>query len=192
MISFAPLIATAAMAVACAGGLSVFRSSPAAPPLPGRSSAKASATAGLAARGRSWLIMLASRPLAAAEWMPYVAVLFFCLGTALAIGYMSRGNRVAGDAADRDFPRGFAGLRISGAAHLLHVRGVDPSAFEQLLFGLTNVIDPRRAMATVFVSVAVLVTLAALGKEILSYCFDPQMAQASGVAHRLIHYLLMV
>jgi ABC-type Mn2+/Zn2+ transport system permease subunit len=50
-----------------------------------------------------------------------------------------------------------------------------------LLFGLTNVIDPPRAMATVFVSVAVLVTLAALGKEILSYCFDPQMAQASGV-----------
>jgi ABC-type Mn2+/Zn2+ transport system permease subunit len=31
--------------------------------------------------------------------MPYVAVLFFCLGTALAIGYMIRGNRVAGDAA---------------------------------------------------------------------------------------------
>jgi ABC-type Mn2+/Zn2+ transport system permease subunit len=42
------------------------------------------------------------------------------------------------------------------------------------------------------VSAAVLLTIAALGKEILAYCFDPLMAQASGVRAAFVHYLLMI
>src|SRR5436190_17969 len=82
---------------------------------------------------------------------------------------------------------GFLAQRI-----FLHVRGTNPSEFEQLLFGVVNVIDPPRAIATALVSAAVLITIASLGKEMLSYCFDPQMAQASGVRVGFIHYLLMV
>jgi ABC-type Mn2+/Zn2+ transport system permease subunit len=105
---------------------------------------------------------------------------------------MSRSNRVAGDAAIGIFlvaslAFGFLAQRI-----FFHVKGRNPDQFEQLLFGLMTVIDPQRAMATVLVSTAVLVTVGGLGKEILSYCFDPQMAQASGVRVGLIHYLLMV
>jgi ABC-type Mn2+/Zn2+ transport system permease subunit len=105
---------------------------------------------------------------------------------------MSRGDRVAGDAAIGIFLVASLAFGFLARHVYLHVRGKDPTAFEQLLFGLTNVIDPPRAIATVLVSVAVLVTLAGLGKEILSYCFDPQMAQASGVRVGFIHYLLMV
>src|SRR4051812_24765292 len=105
---------------------------------------------GFGGAGAAWLIMLASPALAAAEWMPYVAVLLFCIGTALAIGYMSRGNRVAGDAAIGIFLVASLAFGFLARHIYLHVRGVDPSAFEQLLFGLTNVIDPPRAIATVF------------------------------------------
>jgi ABC-type Mn2+/Zn2+ transport system permease subunit len=147
---------------------------------------------GFGGAGAAWLIMLASPALAAMEWMPYVAIVVFCIATALAIGYMSRSDRVAGDAAIGIFlvaslAFGFLAQRI-----FLHVRGTNPSEFEQLLFGVVNVIDPPRAIATVLVSAAVLVTIAGLGKEILSYSFDPQMAQASGVRVGFIHYLLMI
>lgn len=185
-ISLAPMIATAAMAIACAV-LSVF--------VVARRWAfigEGISHSGFGGAGAAWLIMLASPALAAMAWMPYVAIVVFCIATALAIGYMSRSDRVAGDAAIGIFlvaslAFGFLAQRI-----FLHVRGTNPSEFEQLLFGLMTVIDPPRAIATVLVSAAVLVTIAGLGKEILSYCFDPQMAQASGVRVGFIHYLLMV
>ena len=185
-LNLSPLLATSAMAIACAV-LSVF--------VVARRWAfigEGISHSGFGGAGAAWLIMLASPALAAQEWMPYVAVLIFCIATALAIGYMSRGDRVAGDAAIGIFLVASLAFGFLARHIYLHVRGADPSAFEQLLFGLSNVIDRPRAIATVFVSVAVLVTLAGLGKEILSYCFDPQMAQASGVRVGFIHYLLMV
>ncbi len=39
---------------------------------------------------------------------------------------------------------------------------------------------------------AVVVTLLMLGKEIVSYCLDPVMAQASGVRAGFVHYLLLM
>jgi len=186
MISLWAVIATSAMAVACAV-LSVF--------VVARRWAfigEGISHSGFGGAGAAWLIMLASPALAAQEWMPYVAVLVFCIATALAIGYMSRGNRVAGDAAIGIFLVASLAFGFLARHIYLHVRGVDPSAFEQLLFGLSNVIDRPRAIVTVLVSGAVLLTLAGLGKEILSYCFDPQMAQASGVRVGVIHYLLML
>ena len=39
---------------------------------------------------------------------------------------------------------------------------------------------------------AVVATVALLAKEILYYCFDPAMAEASGVRAGFIHYLLML
>ncbi|MEA2710631.1 MAG: hypothetical protein QOF78_3232 [Phycisphaerales bacterium] len=185
-VSLSPLLATASMAVACAV-LSVF--------VVARRWALIGdgiSHSGFGGAGAAWLIMLASPTLAAQEWMPYAAVLVFCIATALAIGYMSRGNRVAGDAAIGIFLVASLAFGFLARHIFLHVRGTEPSGFEGLLFGQINVIEPARAAATVLVSAAVLITVAALGKEILSYCFDPQMAQASGVRAGFIHYLLMV
>ena len=185
-ISLSPLVATAAMAVACAV-LSVF--------VVARRWAfigEGISHSGFGGAGAAWLIMLAFPALAAMEWMPYAAVLVFCIATALAIGYMSRGNRVAGDAAIGIFLVASLAFGFLARHVYLHVRGRDPSQFEELLFGQINVIEPARAVATVMISVAVLVTVIGLGKEILSYCFDPQMAQASGVPTGFIHYLLMI
>src|SRR5213595_1630699 len=54
---------------------------------------------GFGGAGLAWLLALAVPALADRPWLPYAAVVTFCLGTALAIGSINRGNRVAGDAA---------------------------------------------------------------------------------------------
>src|SRR5438477_13039480 len=53
---------------------------------------------GFGGAGLAWLLALAVPALADRPWLPYAAVVTFCLGTALAIGSINRGNRVAGDA----------------------------------------------------------------------------------------------
>jgi ABC-type Mn2+/Zn2+ transport system permease subunit len=45
--------------------------------------------------------------------------------------------------------------------------------------------------AALCVSAAVVITLAALAKEILVYCMDPELAEVSGVRAGFVHYLLM-
>src|SRR5882757_9498325 len=85
--------ATAAMAVACAV-LSVF--------VVARRWAfigEGISHSGLGGAGLAWLLMLAVPSLAQQHWVPFAAVVIFCLGTAIAIGYLSHGNRVTGDAA---------------------------------------------------------------------------------------------
>jgi ABC-type Mn2+/Zn2+ transport system permease subunit len=181
-----PVIATSTMAIACAV-LSVF--------VVARRWAfigEGISHSGFGGAGAAWLIMLASPALAQQPWVPMAAVFVFCMGTALAIGYMSRENRVAGDAAIGIFLVASLAFGFLARHVFVHARGVEPSGFNELLFGQINVIEPPRAIASVLVSLAVLVVLAGLGKEILSYCFDPQMAQASGVRTGLIHYLLMI
>ena len=46
--------------------------------------------------------------------------------------------------------------------------------------------------AGVLVCASVVATVAFLGKEIVAYSFDPDLAEAAGVPVRFIHYLLMV
>jgi manganese/iron transport system permease protein len=184
--SFAPIIATSAIAIACAA-MSVF--------VVARRWAfigEGISHSGFGGAGAAWLLVLAIPSLGAVPWIPYVAVVVFCIATALAIGYISRGNHVAGDAAIGIFLVASLAFGFLAQQIYRHVRGVDPVEFESLLFGQINVIAPRVAIGAVIASIAVLATLAALGKEILSYTFDPLMAEACGVRAGFIHYLLMI
>jgi ABC-type Mn2+/Zn2+ transport system permease subunit len=143
----------------------------------------------------AWLLVLVAPSLGAHPWVPYAAIIVFCLGTALAIGSLTRGDRVAGDAAIGIFLVASLAFGFFAREIYRHARGgEDPQQFASLLFGGGEFIttDSSLALAAVAVSLAVLATLAALGKEILSYSFDPLMAQASGVRAGFIHYLLMM
>jgi ABC-type Mn2+/Zn2+ transport system permease subunit len=186
-ISFAPLLATVAMASACAL-LSIF--------VIARRWAfigEGISHSGFGGAGVAWLAMLAAPTLMDRPWVPYAAVVIFCLATALAIGAISRGERVAGDAAIGIFLVASLALGFLAREVYQYVRGRDPVDFAELLFGRTSgAIDPAMVGVVVMISAAVMLTLAALGKEIVSYCFDPQMAQASGVRAALVHYLLML
>src|SRR3712207_4982719 len=54
---------------------------------------------GFGGAGAAWLLMLAVPSLSTHAWVPYVAVVVFCFGTALAIGYFSREERLSSDTA---------------------------------------------------------------------------------------------
>lgn len=186
-ISLAPLAATAAMATACAV-LSVF--------VVARRWAfigEGISHSGFGGAGLAWLLMLVMPSLLDQAWVSYVAVVVFCIGTALAIGYLSRGNRVTGDAAIGIFLVASLAFGFLAQQIFRHVHdGADPAEFQSYLFGQLKGIEPQMALAVIIVSALVLITLAALGKEILAYCFDPLMAEASGVRAGFIHYLLMI
>jgi manganese/iron transport system permease protein len=185
-VAVAPLSATLAMAAACAV-LSVFVIT--------RRWAfigEGIGHSGFGGAGLAWLAMLTAPSLIDRPWVTPVAVVVFCIGTALAIGYLSRGERVAADAAIGIFLVASLAFGFLAQQIFRHARGVDPVGFDALLFGQLSVIQPKLAVAAIALSAGVLLTVAALGKEILAYCFDPQMAQASGVRTGFVHYLLMI
>lgn len=185
-VAIAPISATLAMAAACAV-LSVFVIT--------RRWAfigEGIGHSGFGGAGLAWLMMLAAPSLIDRPWVMPIAVVVFCLGTALAIGYLSRGERVAADAAIGIFLVASLAFGFLAQQIFRHARGVDPVGFDALLFGQLSVIQPKLAVAAIALSAGVLLTVAALGKEILAYCFDPQMAQASGVRTAFVHYLLMI
>jgi manganese/iron transport system permease protein len=147
---------------------------------------------GFGGAGTAWVLALAVPALDRA-WMPYACVIVFCLLTAIAIGFLSYRERVNSDAAIGIFmvaslAWGFMARQI----YLFHRHGQEPAGFDTFLFGQMNAVSPRFAVATVMLSVAVVLIVWALGKEIVYYCFDPVMAEASGVRTTMVHYLLMV
>jgi len=141
--------------------------------------------------GTAWVLMLAFPALLGRPWVQPAAIVVFCVGTALGIGFLSRRERVNSDAAIGIFL--VASLAWGYAAQqLFRARtNLDPQ-FMDLLFGRFEAVSTGQALAAVAISAVVLLTLAGLGKEILYYCFDPAMAEASGVRAGAMHYLLMV
>jgi ABC-type Mn2+/Zn2+ transport system permease subunit len=149
---------------------------------------------GFGGAGTVWLLALLfpGWPVLHEMGAAYAGVVVFCLATAVGIGWLSRQGRVNSDAAIGVFlvaslAWGFLAWQI-----YRHVNRVDPVGFETILFGHMRELSNEYAVAAVMVSAAVLLTVAALNKEIVYFCFDPGMAQASGVRSGFIHYLLMI
>lgn len=181
-----PLAATAAMATACAI-LSIV--------VVARRWAfigEGISHSGFGGAGLAWILMLIFPSLLDRPGVSYAAVVIFCFATALAIGYLSRGDRVTGDAAIGIFLVASLAFGFLAQQIFRHVKGADPAGFQAYLFGQIGAITPATAGAVIAVSLAVLLTLFALQREILAYCFDPLLAQASGVRAGFIHYLLMM
>ncbi len=181
-----PLAATAAMAIACAA-LSVF--------VVARRWAfigEGISHSGFGGAGFAWLLILLVPSLREVGWLPYLAVVIFCLGTAVAIGYINRGSRIAGDAAIGIFLVASLAFGFLARGIYHHFIGKDPDNFSAFLTGDQVIVERGTALLAVLVSAAVLMALIALGKEIVSYCFDPLMAEAGGVHAGFIHYLLMI
>lgn len=185
-VALAPLAATAAMASACAV-LSIV--------VVARRWAfigEGISHSGFGGAGLAWILMLIFPSMLDRPGVSYAAVVVFCFATALAIGYLSRGDRVTGDAAIGIFLVASLAFGFLAQQIFRHVKGTDPAGFHAYLFGQIGAITPATAGAVIAVSVAVLLTLFALQREILAYCFDPLLAETSGVRAGFIHYLLMM
>jgi ABC-type Mn2+/Zn2+ transport system permease subunit len=126
-------------------------------------------------------------------WVPYVGVVVFSLVTAGAIGWLTRGRRVNSDTAIGIFMVASFAWGIVAQHAYRHVRhGIPPAGWDVYLFGELRGLTPLFAVAAVGVCMAVVGVVALLGKEIVYYCFDPAMAEASGVRAAFVHYLLVV
>ena len=153
--------------------------------------------AGFGGLGTAWLLSLAV-PALGTPAAAYAVAVLFCVAVALCIGYVSRA-----DGADRrGAPEADVAIGIFLVASLawgflaLHVyrkhSGADAADWERYLFGDVAAVSSATLTAGLAVSAAVLVTVAALFKEILAYAFDPLLARVSGIRSGFIHYLLMV
>jgi ABC-type Mn2+/Zn2+ transport system permease subunit len=148
---------------------------------------------GFGGAGTVWLLALAF-PALDTPWAVNGGVVVFCLAAALGIAYLGR-------------PRG--GTNIDAVIGIFLVASVawgfvaqelyrrangnrEPSAFRELLFGDVQHMTPQLAVTALAVCAAVIGVVVMLGKEIVYYCFDPAMAEASGVRSSLIHYLLVL
>ena len=126
-------------------------------------------------------------------WSPYVMAIVFCVATALAIGSLSRGQRIAADTAIGVFlVASLAWGFVAQNLYTEHFHGRQPAWFSTFLFGQANDLTGPAALAATILCLAVIFIVAMLGKEILAYCFDPTTAYTSGVRTGFIHYLLMV
>ena len=147
---------------------------------------------GFGGAGTAWLLMLAI-PALDKPWLPYVSIVIFCLGTAVAIGALSRPRRgVSADAAIGIFLVASLAWGFFAQQIYLQQRGNIPTLFYNLLFGQLVTLSSLHASAAVVVSLLVLLLVIGLWKEILAYTFDPLLAEISGVPSGWIHYMLML
>lgn len=148
---------------------------------------------GFGGAGTAWLLALAFPGVFDRAWMPYAGVIVFSLGTALAIGYLTRRGRVDSDTAIGIFlVASLAWGFLAATLYAQQTHGREPVGWRTFLFGQMEAMSWSFAATTVLACAAVVATVAFLGKEILAYSFDPDLAEAAGVPVRFVHYLLMV
>lgn len=147
--------------------------------------------AGFGGAGTVWLLSLL---IPAWDQQPiiYGGVVAFCIATALAIGWVTRRQRVSSDTAVGIFLVASLAWGFLGSSIYTHFRQTSPQGFGDFLFGNFSMISSTHAISSVMICAAVLLVLTMLGKEIVYYCFDPAMAEVSGVRAGFIHYLMMI
>jgi ABC-type Mn2+/Zn2+ transport system permease subunit len=116
----------------------------------------------------------------------------FSLATALAIGMLTRRQRVDSDTAIGIFL--VASLAWGILAQQIYViqTGRIPAGWATFLFGKMDDVSWTFSIGAALLCGGVIAVVALLGKEIVAYCFDPNLAEAAGVPARLIHYLLLL
>jgi ABC-type Mn2+/Zn2+ transport system permease subunit len=149
--------------------------------------------AGFGGVGTAWVLSLFF-PALAREGAAYVVAIVFCLAMSVVIGWVSRRERLNADAAIGivlvgSLAWGFVALSVynryrSGAT--------SAAGWEFYLLGDVRHLSFEAMASGVTVSLAVIVTLLVLAKEVLFYCMDPALAEVSGVRAGFIHYLLML
>ncbi len=117
----------------------------------------------------------------------YLGAAVAALGTALAIGYVSRHGRMRNDAAIGVV---FAGMFALGIFLFSTIQGfvVDLVSF---LFGNVLAIGPEDLMGLALLALIVLAVVAVLWKELLYATFDPLGAAAAGLPVARLEYVVL-
>jgi manganese/iron transport system permease protein len=158
---------------------------------------------GFGGAGTVWLLALAF-PALDAPAAVYAGVVLFCLAAGWGIAFFSRargagpGGTATSGAANTDAVIGIflvASVAWGFLAQYCYARahgGRSPTGFEEYLFGRPAGLTMQFALVAAFLCAVVVAVVAVLAKEIVYYCFDPAMAEASGVHAGFVHYLLIL
>jgi len=147
---------------------------------------------GFGGAGTVWAIASVWPPADRAAWAPYLGVVLFSLATACAIAYFTRTGKINSDAVIGIFLA--AALAWGILAQQIYWRQLhrNPVGWDVFLFGHMAEMSGSFAAAAAALCAGVIAAVALLGKEILAYCFDPMVAEASGVRVGFVHYVLLM
>lgn len=149
------------------------------------------AHAGFGGAGSAWLLA-ALFPSADRPGLVDVMVVLACLLTAGAIGLVARSGRVHSDTAIGAFLAGTLAWGFLGQQAYQSIYHRAPAGFSSLLFGQTQLLSWTEAQLAISVLVVTIILLAMSRRAVLLYCFDPELASASGIRTGPIHYLLIL
>lgn len=115
----------------------------------------------------------------------------FALATAGAVAWISRRRAVSGDAAIGIFVAaalawGFIAFSIHN-----HLGRGGSGGWEMYLLGNASRLPPAATALAAGLSAAIVVIVYVLRRQIILYCFDPMLAEVTGVPAGFIHYLLI-
>ncbi len=148
------------------------------------------AHAGFGGAGTAWLLA-ALCPRFDNATSVGIAVTVFCFLTAIGIGAVHRSGRVHSDTAIGAFLAGTLAWGFLCQQIYTSVTTRIPTGFQALLFGQTQLLDPLHGQLAVAMLLVCCSLLIAFRRQILLYCFDPDLAFTSGVRTTYIHYLLI-
>ncbi|MGE5608151.1 MAG: metal ABC transporter permease [Bacillota bacterium] len=152
------------------------------------------AHAGFGGAGTAWILslLLPSSAFLASQNGIYLVAVVFSICMALGIGWLTRREQVRTDTAIGIFlvatlAWGFIAYGIYTQAH----GGQAPPGWDDYLLGHMSLLPATYMAGALGICAAVLAVVIFLGKEIIHYCFDPELATVSGIHVGFIHYLLI-
>ncbi|MGD0387786.1 MAG: metal ABC transporter permease [Tepidisphaeraceae bacterium] len=116
----------------------------------------------------------------------------FALATAAAVAWISRRRAVSGDAAIGIFVAAALAWGFIAFGIHAHLGRGSTVGWETYLLGNVNRLPPAATALAAGVCAAILLIVAVLRRQIVLYCFDPTLAEVSGVPVGLVHYLLIL
>lgn len=152
------------------------------------------AHAGFGGAGTAWILslLLPSSAFLASQEGIYLVAIAFSLAVALGIAWITRHEQVRTDTAIGIFlvaalAWGFIAYGIYTQIHA----GQTPPGWDDYLLGHMSLLPASYMTGAVTICAVVLAVVLFLGKEIVHYCFDPELAAVSGIPVSFIHYLLV-
>ncbi|HEV8290921.1 MAG TPA: metal ABC transporter permease [Tepidisphaeraceae bacterium] len=152
------------------------------------------AHAGFGGAGTAWVLslLLPGVALFQNDVGIYCIAALFCLVVALAIGGLTRREHVYSDTAIGIFLVASLAWGFLGQGAFMHLRnGMMPPAWNDYLLGQTS-LRGAEMLGAVLMCVTVLGVMGMMRKEIISFCFDAQMAEVGGVRVGIVHYLMIL
>jgi ABC-type Mn2+/Zn2+ transport system permease subunit len=151
------------------------------------------AHAGFGGAGTAWVLsLLLPGMFLSSEVGIYCVAAVFCLGVALAIGWITRRELVYSDTAIGIFLVASLAWGFLAQGAYIHLRnGVSPAGWTDYLLGQSALRSAEMAGA-VLMCITVLAVMAMMRKEIVAFCFDAQMAEVSGVRVGIVHYVMIL